>query len=112
MKAYPEAYGAYFHDGSHWLLVGLRKAMYGCVLSALLWFKHFREMFERLGFIFNPYDQCVCNRSKSEGRITLLTHVDDALITAPSEKCIDSLLEEIRKVYPQITVHRGRKLPY
>ena len=110
--AFPEVYGAFFPKGSRCLFVRLRKAMYGCVQSSLLWYKKFRGMMEHLGFTFNPYDPCVCNRSTPKGRITLLTHVDDCLISSPNECFIDSLLEEVKSVYPQITIHRGRKLPF
>ena len=110
--AYPEIYGPFYTPGHKWLFVRLRKAMYGCVQSALLWYQEFVKIFESLGFKVNTYEHCVLNRFGSQGRITVLVHVDDAFVTAPSERHIDRLVMEIQKLYPQLTVHRGKKLPY
>jgi len=110
--AYPEVYGSFYSPGQRWLFVRLRKAMYGCVQSALLWYQEFVKIFESLGFKVNPYERCVLNRFGPQGRITVLVHVDDAFVTAPSEQHIDRLVTEIQKLYPQLTVHRGKKLPY
>ena len=90
--AYPEVYGLYYSPGNRWLFVRLRKAMYGCVQSALLWYQEFVKIFESLGFKVNPYERCVLNRFGPQGRITVLVHVDDAFVTAPSELHIDRLV--------------------
>ena len=39
----------------------LKKALYGCMQSALLWYKTFKGVIEKDGFSLNPYDQCVAN---------------------------------------------------
>jgi hypothetical protein len=41
--------------------VRLIKAFYGCVKSALLWYKLFSGTLQKMGFVLNPYDRCVAN---------------------------------------------------
>ncbi|RYH22672.1 hypothetical protein EON65_18880 [archaeon] len=44
-------------------IVQLRKALYGCIESALLWYQHLSCTLESLGFTSNPMDGCVFNPS-------------------------------------------------
>jgi hypothetical protein len=48
-------------NGKRVLYMQLTKALYGCVQSALLWYKLFSSTLEGLGFELNPYDLCVAN---------------------------------------------------
>ena len=40
----------------------MRKALYGMMLSSLLFYKYFRHDLESIGFKINPYDMCVTNQ--------------------------------------------------
>ena len=46
------------------LIVKLRKALYGCIESAKLWYNNISETIKNIGFNTNPYDACVFNMSK------------------------------------------------
>jgi len=46
-------------NGKRVLYMQLMKALYGCLQSALLWYKLFSSTLEGLGFEINPYDLCV-----------------------------------------------------
>jgi hypothetical protein len=95
------------------VVVRLRKGLYGLVQSAKLWYDKLSGELESLGFVRNPADMCVFNRAEpGGGQATLTLHVDDMLITAASEQRIDALLEELGKMYSELTVHRGRELDY
>ena len=48
-------------NGKKVLFLQLKKALYGCVKSALLWYRLFRDTLQGLGFVLNPYDPCVAN---------------------------------------------------
>jgi hypothetical protein len=50
-----------FENGVEVLHVCLIKALYGCVKSALLWYKLFTGTLKKIGFVLNPYDLCVAN---------------------------------------------------
>ena len=43
------------------LYMRLHKALYGCMQSALLWYRTYRDELINLGFKTNKYDPCVAN---------------------------------------------------
>ena len=61
----PETYGPYvvLEKGRRVLYVQVLKALYGMLIAALLWYKKFRADLEEKGFVFNPYDPCVANKT-------------------------------------------------
>jgi hypothetical protein len=52
----------YHKNGKKVLYLKLLKALYGCVQSALLWYKLFSSTLQGAGFEMNPYDTCVANK--------------------------------------------------
>ena len=98
-------------DGT--LVVQLTKALYGCVESAKLWYEHLTVILENLGFSKNAQDGCVFNRTNADGsQTTIAVHVDDGLITAPSEREIDVLVDQLKDLFPDLNVYRGRVHSY
>jgi hypothetical protein len=53
------------------LYVVLKKALYGCIKSALLWYNLYCDTLEGLGFMVNPYDQCVANATINGSTCTI-----------------------------------------
>ena len=49
-------------NGKRVLYLRLLKALYGCVKSALLWYELFSTTLKDMGFVLNPYDECVANK--------------------------------------------------
>ena len=71
-----------FLDDRGRIIVKLNKALYGCVESAKLWYKHLRAVLESIGYTVNPHDICVFNRISVRGfQSTVLFHVDDGMAT-------------------------------
>jgi hypothetical protein len=85
------------------IAVRLRKALYGCVQSAKLWYKTIESMLLSLGFTQNPHDSCVFNK----GTTTIGLYVDDLIITVSDQSAINSLLQELVKHFKRIEVNRG-----
>ena len=75
----PEIYGGYvvYKNGKKVIYVVVLRALYGMLISALLWYKNFRKDLEGIGFIFNPYDPCIANRIVKKKQQTICFHVDD-----------------------------------
>ena len=48
--------------GKRILYVRLKKALYGCMQSAILWYDTFKGCMEDMGFKINKYDPCVSNK--------------------------------------------------
>jgi hypothetical protein len=97
------------------LVMRLRKALYGCLQSALLWNQHLVSTLRSIGFKENAADLCVLNRGEpgADGsQTTVAVYVDDLLVTVYKEKDIQDLKTELERVYNTVAEHRGVKLPY
>ena len=59
------------------LYVVVLKAIYGMIEASLLWYHELSQKLKDIGFVFNPYDACVCNRIVNKKQHTVRFHVDD-----------------------------------
>ena len=92
-------------DGS--IIVRLRKALYGCIESAVLWYKELSSTLEGLGFTKNPYDECSFVRQKSGSIDTILVYVDDLMLTSKSKETLSSVANALKKKYKEVTLKEG-----
>jgi Reverse transcriptase (RNA-dependent DNA polymerase) len=98
-------------DGT--MVVKLKRALYGCVESGRLWYDKLSRDLIALGYEKNPADECVFNRIEADGKqTTLIIHVDDMMITATTEARLDEIIEQIQRLYPNLSINRGKKLDY
>lgn len=94
-------------------VVKLKKALYGCVESAKLWYDKISHDLHNLGYKINNNDICVFNRIESNGtQTTLVIHVDDMMISSCDDKHIDKIIKEIENLYPGLTKNRGKVFNY
>ena len=94
-------------------IVKLKKALYGCVESAKLWYDKLSSDLIKFNYIANEYDICVFNRTEPDNTQTsLVIHVDDMIITASSESRVNDVITQIETLYPGLTKHRGKVLNY
>ena len=75
------------------LYVEVLKAIYGMLISALLFYLKLKDDLESIGFTFNPYDVCVGNRMVNEKQHTVRFHVDDLMSSHEDSKVNDEFLE-------------------
>ena len=95
------------------LTVKLKKALYGCIESARIWYEKISSDFERMGYKKNGVDMCVFNRIENDNtQSTILIHVDDCLITARNEENLSNIIKEIEGRYKELTIKRGRVIDY
>jgi len=93
------------NDGT--LVVRLKKALYGCVESAKLWYEHISTTLKSLGFNVNPQDRCVFNQSYAEVQCTVCVYVDDLFITCCDQARADATIAKLIKKYKEVKVTRG-----
>ena len=94
-------------------VVKLKKALYGCVESAKLWYDKISDDLTKLDYKVNPSDICVFNRiEKDNKQTTLVIHVDDMMISSSDDKRLDKVIKEIEDLYPGLTKNRGKILNY
>ena len=71
------------------LHVEVNKATHGELTAALEFFKKLKKDLESIGFVFNSYDPCVCNRMIDGKQHTVRFHVDDLMSSHMDPKVND-----------------------
>jgi hypothetical protein len=102
-----------FADDKGRVVVLLKKALYGCVESAALWYENLSVTMTALGYARNESDICVFNRTDISGvQCTATVHVDDLFITSKSRVMIDELTEGLKARYGEIALAHGPLINY
>jgi hypothetical protein len=89
------------------LYVLLKKALYGTLKAALLFWKRLKSKLESWGFILNPYDSFVANKVINGKQCTIVWHVDDLKISYVDADVANSVIslmegELARKIHSQL----------
>lgn len=96
-------------NGKKVLYVQVLQALYGCIESALLWYELFSSTLEKEGFIINPYDRCVANKTINGEQCTIAWYVDDNKLSHKDPKVVTDVLEIIKSHFGDLTISRGKK---
>ena len=94
-------------NGKKTLFLQLKKALYGCVQSALLWYRLFRDTLQNLGFVLNPYDPCVANANIKGSQCTIVWYVDDNKISHKDATVVTDLVQRIEAKFGHMTKTQG-----
>ena len=94
----------------------LSKALYGTLQAALLFWKNLSEfLINELGFVVNPYDWCVVNKTINGKQCTVGWHVDDLKISHHDSRVVDDILHALNERYGKespLVITRGRVHEY
>ena len=101
-----------YQDSKEAIIVKLNKALYGCVESAVLWYKDLRATLEADGYKVNSYDLCVFNKDYKGTQITVIFHVDDLRGARVLTHTLEDLYDVIVRIYEKVRVTRGKKDSY
>ena len=93
--------------GRDTLYLRLIKALYGCVQSALLWYKLLVETLIDLGFELNPTDACVANAMVNGKQCTIAWYVDDNKISHVDPNIVTNVINNIESRFGKMAVTRG-----
>jgi hypothetical protein len=99
------------------LYVKMNMALYGLIISSLLYYKKFKKDIESIGFKVNPYDPCVANRIVKGKQHTVTWHVDDLKSSHVDPKVNDDFLLWLKDKYAnddigEVKAVRGKKHDY
>ena len=93
-------------DGS--LVMRLKRALYGCIQSARLWYDTIKNTLESMGFVANPRDNCVFRNDTTD--VIVVLYVDDLFITANSDADIANVTDSLNSIFTNgLTVHTGQR---
>ena len=93
--------------GKKTLFLRLKKALYGCVKSAMLWYELFVSVLLDLGFTLNPYDSCVANCLIGGKQCTIGWYVDDMKVSHVDSTVVSDIIAQIEARFGKMTVTRG-----
>ena len=115
--ALDESYKEYmvYEKGQPVLYTEVGMAIYGMLISALLFYNKLKADLERYGFEVNPYDPCVANKVVDGKQLMVTWHVDDLKVSHLQKKIVDQFLQWIKDTYGkigQVKVSRGRVHDY
>lgn len=96
-------------NGAKVLYVRLIKTLYGCVKSALLWYKLFSTTLKGMGFELNPYDPCIANCKIDGKQSTVAWYGDDNKISHVDPNVVTRIIEQIEGHFGKMTVTRGEE---
>ena len=89
------------------LYVKVKRALYGCLESALLWYDLYSNTLKKLGFTLNPYDRCVANKVINGKQCTIVFYVDDNKVSHVDPDVVSSVLQDISSHFGDLVVSRG-----
>ena len=93
--------------GRKTLFLQLKKALYGCVKSTLLWYCLFCDTLQDLGFTLNPYDPCVANVQIKGSQCTIVWYVDDNKISHKDQAVVNDMIQCIEAKFGPMTKTQG-----
>ena len=94
------------------IVVRLKKALYGCLQAAKLWFNLLTAELLKLGYVQNQYDPCVLNRKVDDKQSTLVIHVDDIKIASAVPGEVDLVYTALVKKFGNVALNRGPVVNY
>lgn len=98
--------------GNKVLYVRLKKALYGLLKSALLFYRKLWGDLSSLGFEINPYDPCVANKMVDGSQMTVCWHVDDLKLSHADASKVTEVIEWLKGEYGDLRVSRGKTHEY
>ena len=110
----PEIYRDYvtLENGKKVLYVRLKKALYGLLKSALLFYRKLWGDLAHRGFELNPYDPCVANKMINGHQMTICWHVDDLFMSHKETKVIQDFVGYLECIYGKLAVTIGDEIDY
>jgi hypothetical protein len=98
-------------DGS--ITVMLKKALYGCIESAKLWYGLLSTKLVAFGLVKSGYDECVFSKFESgELILVVAVYVDDLLIAGCNQGLVNDLVKYLEDEFKTITVNVGPRQAY
>ena len=115
VKACP-VYKQFLHtkkNGKKVLYVRLKRALYGCIKSAMLWWTMLSDFLIADGFTLNPYDPCVANKTLPCGKVlTICWYVDDLKISSVNKEAVMGIIKKLDYRFGVMRKSFGKKHNY
>jgi hypothetical protein len=91
-------------NGRKVVYLQLKKALYGTLRAARLFWENLTDKLEKKGFILNPYDSCVANKIINGHQCTITWHVDDLKISHKDPAVTTEIIDYLESIFGEMTV--------
>ena len=101
--------------GKPMLYIKLKKALYGTLQVALLFWRLLSDTLIEWGFKLNEYDKCVANKIINGKQCTIIWHVDDLKISHVDPKVVNNIIKKLEEKFGQespLVTSQGKKIVY
>ena len=98
--------------GKPLLHVKMCRALYGMLISALLFYRKLEKYLEEYGFGIKLYEPCVANKMVNGSQMTVVWHVDDLKVSHKSEFEITRFADYLISIYVGLLSSRGKVHDY
>ena len=108
IKLDPQLYRKYIWKNKHdkpMLYIKLKRALYGTLQAALLFWRLLLTTFKEWGFKLNEYDQCIANKTINSKQCSITWRVDDLKISHVKKRVVEMSLSDLMK-------NLEKKVPY
>jgi hypothetical protein len=85
--------------GNRFYTYACKKALYGMMKSALLFYRKLIKELKGMGFEINPYNPCVANELVDGKQMTVRWHIDDLMISHVNQDKILKFVKCIKDIY-------------
>lgn len=90
-------------NGEQVLYVELLKALYGTLRAARLFWEKLSAQLVEWGYIINPYDTCVANKTINGKQCMVAWHVNDLKVSHIETKVVDNFIEKLESEFGKET---------
>ena len=80
------------------LYVEILKALYGLIEAPLLWYQCLKSDLIKDGFVVNPYDPCIANKTVDRKQLTVTWHVDDLKVSHVEQEVIKNFIKWVHNM--------------
>ena len=109
----PEFYGTFVttdKKGEKVIIVQCMNAIYGTMVSSLMYYNKFVKTMKRIGFQLNLYHPCVENSLVNYKQQTICFHVYDCKLSHQDSKLNDKFINTLRDEYESVFEYGYRKM--
>jgi len=102
VKLDPSLYRKYIWEnrkGKPMLYIKLKKALYGTLQAALLFWRLLLDTLMEWGFKLNEYDKCIANKTINGKQCTILWHVDNLKISHVDPKVVNDVIKKLEEKF-------------
>ena len=96
-------------NGKTVLYMKVIRAIYGCIESALQWYKMFTEKLQKEGFKLNPYDKCIANKVINNKQCTIAWHVDDCITSHVDKEVLKTISDIMQNEFGEMKITEGNE---